>query len=80
MGEAMSGLIAPAEVASLTATPNDVPHIVCHCTNYDVAWCRLDVSGHLFIADDEELDCPLCGLVGDERPDACPWDCSCDEC
>lgn len=58
----------------------DTTHLVCHCTDFNVAACGLDVA-HLPWTPDapEERDCPLCVLAW---PDGwtCPSGCACEDC
>lgn len=55
-------------------------HIVCHCTNKNIAWCKLDVTDMPFVDVDSSKTCPLCAFVEDKDPNSCPWGCSCEEC
>lgn len=54
-------------------------HIVCHCTDDNVAWCRTDVSDADWV-DEDGRPCAMCDLVEETSPETCPWGCSCDEC
>ena len=58
----------------------DVGHVVCHCTSYDISWCRLDVSGDQWAGEGDPLDCPMCNLEEERAGGVCPWGCACDEC
>lgn len=56
-------------------------HLVCHCSDFNIAACGLDVTGMELIegVKGSADDCPLCMLAWpDDKP--CPWGCSCWEC
>jgi hypothetical protein len=67
-----------------TVDEEPVPlHLTCHCSDFMVSACRIDLSDYLWASDAEHLpnpkDCSLCYL---EWPDGepCPWGCTCEYC
>jgi hypothetical protein len=61
-----------------TSADEDIAHLVCHCSDDLVPWCGVTLD-HEMWADDDALDCPLCGLLEDTLT-ACPWGCTCEDC
>lgn len=59
----------------------DETHLVCHCTDDNLAACGFDASTSPWCAPDaEEVPCPLCYTAWPAGAPTCPWGCNCDEC
>lgn len=63
-----------------TKAEPDPVHLVCHCTNGDVAACGKDVSDSDWANEaPDEKDCPLCVLAWPDG-EPCPSGCKCEAC
>lgn len=77
----MSELVIECVMDELTSDGPDVTHLVCHCTDDDIAACGLDVSDSPWAPEStDEVPCPLCFTAWDADAPTCPWGCACDEC
>ncbi len=63
-----------------TAGDLDPAHLVCHCTDDNIAACGLDVTDEPWTDGPDEDDCPLCVLAWPDDAPCCPWGCRCDDC
>jgi len=74
-------ILEPTAVETPQPAEDDFGHIICHCTGANIAWCGLDVTGHMIESGELDIDeaCPLCVLACDMLTEAgtCPWGCSC---
>lgn len=62
------------------AVEDDVEHIVCHCTDDNVAACRKDVTDSEWSEMPDDRICALCLLAWPIDAPTCPWGCACEEC
>lgn len=72
-------ILEPTVVETTEPVEDDFGHIVCHCSGLNVAWCGIDVTGHIVHAEEltEDEACPLCVLAQDLFDGVCPWGCAC---
>ncbi len=77
----MTALDARPDVVAVETTHADEwepAHLVCHCTDNEVAACGLNMAGQPWAEEDDDV-CALCLLVWpDGSP--CRWGCDCEEC
>lgn len=70
-----------AEPVEVDLDHEGIYHVVCHCTDDNIAACGLDVSDRPLTrdVDDDKLECPMCALAWPVEAPTCPWGCSCEE-
>lgn len=59
-----------------------VQHLVCHCTNDNVAACGKNVAEVEWVTEEtyhEGLTCVLCMVAWPDDAPRCPWGCACSE-
>ena len=77
----MSALSIEAVTTHRPSDPaDDLEHLVCHCTDDNIAACRKDVTDSAWTNLPDDMTCALCLLAWPIDSPTCPWGCACDEC
>ena len=62
--------------------PFEPIHLVCHCTNEELAFCGTGLAkdAEYYPDSDDAEDCVMCVTESQLSGNKCPWGCSCSKC